>query len=127
MFKHRSKKKCGDCVRRKQAVAVLVYKKLRALQLPSELLRNQSRQLYRSTVAATEMSSAMVATPLKAENFHDLIKVEDQLRVDDDTLKPMLPGRRSNRNRVIYKTSSTVGRHPNRKYSDDICRQGAPL
>ena len=66
------------------------------------------------------MSSAMVDTPLKPKNVHDLIKVEDQLRVDDDTLKPMLPGRRSNRNRVIYKTSSTVGRHPNRKYSDDL-------
>jgi len=45
------------------------------------------------------MSSGMVEKP---ENVHKLLRVEDQLRVDDDMLKPMLPGRRSNRNRVIY-------------------------
>jgi len=64
------------------------------------------------------MSSGMVETPLKPENVHELLRVEDQLRVDDDMLKPMLPGRRSNRNRVIYNASSAPGRQPNRKYSD---------
>jgi len=33
-------------------------------------------------------------------------QVEDQLRVDDDVLTIGLPGRQSNRNRVIYNSAS---------------------
>ena len=73
------------------------------------------------------MSSGMVETPLKLENVHELLRVEDQLRVDDDMLKPMLPGRRSNRNRVIYNTSSVPGKQPNRKYSDDLPPRSATI
>jgi len=66
------------------------------------------------------MTSGMVEVPLKPGNVHELLRVEDQLRVDDDLLKPKLPGRRSNRNRVIYHSLSVPGRQPNRKYSDDL-------
>ena len=73
------------------------------------------------------MSSGMVETPLKLENVHELLRVEDQLRVDDDMLKPKLPGRKSNRNRVIYNTSSVTGKQPNKKYSDDLPPRSATI
>lgn len=47
----------------------------------------------------------------------DLLLVEDQLRVDDNSLTAQLPERRSNRNRVIYNPSSKAslpGRLSNR-------------
>jgi len=69
------------------------------------------------------MTSGMVEVPLKPGDVHELLRVEDQLRVDDDLLKPMLPGRRSNRNRVIYNASSVPGRQLNRKYSDDLAQR----
>lgn len=48
----------------------------------------------------------MVESPSKPESVHDLTRVEDQLIVDDDALTAKLPGRKSNRNRVIHDTST---------------------
>ena len=45
-------------------------------------------------------------SPLKPESVHDLIRVEDQIRVDDDVLTAKLPGRQSNRNKAIYNPTS---------------------
>jgi len=67
-----------------------------------------------------KMSSGTVESPLKSD-VHELLRVEDQLRVDDDMLKPKLPGRRSNRNRVIH---NTPGRHSRSKYDDDLHNRG---
>ena len=51
-------------------------------------------------------NKGMMESPLKPESVHDLLRVEDQLRVDDDVLTAQLPGRKSNRNRVIYNPTS---------------------
>ena len=48
----------------------------------------------------------MVESSFKSENVHDLTRVEDQVRVDDDTLTAKLPGRKSSRNRGIYDAST---------------------
>ena len=50
----------------------------------------------------------MQEVPLKPESVHDLLRVEDQLRVDDEMLTAKLPGRQSNRNRVIYNPTSNA-------------------
>jgi len=63
------------------------------------------------------MSSGIMESPLKSSDVHELpLRVEDQLRVDDNVLKPKLPGRRSNRNRVIH---NSPGGH-SRKYDDHL-------
>ena len=42
-----------------------------------------------------------------SEGIRELtVQIEDQLRVDDDALTAKLPGRKSNRNRVIRDTST---------------------
>ena len=51
-------------------------------------------------------NKGMMESPLKPENVHDLLRVEDQLRVDDDMLTAKLPGRQSSRNRAIYNPTS---------------------
>lgn len=51
-------------------------------------------------------NKGMMESPLKPENVHDLLRVEDQLRVDDDVLTAQLPGRQSSRNRAIYNPTS---------------------
>ena len=44
---------------------------------------------------------------LKCNDMQDSLQIRDQiLRVDDDKLTARLPGRRSNRNRVIYNPTS---------------------
>ena len=45
----------------------------------------------------------MVESPSKP---HDLTRVEDQVRVDDDALTAKLPGRNSNRNGGTYDVST---------------------
>ena len=58
----------------------------------------------------------MVESPSKPENVHDLTRVEDQVRVDDDALTAKLPGRNSSRNRGIY-DASTKASLPERQSS----------
>lgn len=48
----------------------------------------------------------MTKSPLKPENVLDLLRVEDQIRVDDDSLTAEIPGRRSNRNGTMYNPTS---------------------
>jgi len=73
-------------------------------------------------------NKGMVESPLKPENVLDLMRVEDQLRVDDDMLTAKLPGRQSSRNRAIYNPASKAslpGRFSNRNRTvfkkDSIC------
>ena len=49
----------------------------------------------------TAMTKSPLNEPLK-QNMLDLLKVEDQIRVDDDMLTAELPDRRSNRNSTVY-------------------------
>ena len=51
-------------------------------------------------------SNKEMAKSLKTENVHDLLRVEDQLRVDDDMLTAKLPGRLSNRGKAVYNPTS---------------------
>ena len=53
-------------------------------------------------------NKGMLEPPLKSESVHDLLRVEDQLRVDDEMLTAKLPGRQSSRNRVIYNPTSNA-------------------
>ena len=46
-------------------------------------------------------NKAMTKSPLK-----NMLKVEDQIRVDDDMLTAELPDRRSNRNSTVYNPTS---------------------
>lgn len=48
----------------------------------------------------------MTKSLLKPENALDLLRVEDQIRVDDDSLTAEIPGRRSNRNGTMYNPTS---------------------
>ena len=51
-------------------------------------------------------NKGMVESPLQPENVLDLLRVEDQIRVDDDMLTAKLPGRQSSRNRAVYNPTS---------------------
>ena len=51
-------------------------------------------------------NKGMVESPLKPENVHDLLRVEDQLRVDDKMLTAELPGRLAKRGRAVYNPTS---------------------
>ena len=48
----------------------------------------------------------MVEFASKPESVHDLIRVEDQERIDDDAVTVKLPARKSSRNRAIYDAST---------------------
>ena len=56
----------------------------------------------------------MVESPSKPENVHNLTRVEDQVRIDDDALTAKLPGRKSSRNRAIYKKADSYHNFPAR-------------
>ena len=49
---------------------------------------------------------AMTESHLRTENVQELLKIEDQIRVDDDMLAAELPDRRSSRNRAVYNPTS---------------------
>ena len=66
--------------------------------------------------------SAAATSQQPPSNVHDS-NPDDQERVDDEELKPILPGRRSKRNRVIYKSATSensalqVDKPPTRSFS----------
>jgi len=68
------------------------------------------------------MCENTAATSVQPSSYdHHSNRPEDQERVDDEELKPILPGRRSKRNRVIYKSAShsalQVDQPPTRSYT----------
>ena len=71
-------------------------------------IANLEKSLEISSVKKSTMSNNTAMTksplnePLKLKNMVDLLKVEDQIRVDDDMLTAELPDRRSNRNSTVY-------------------------
>jgi len=56
---------------------------------------------------STEMCESATTTSVGPASYVEHSnRPEDQVRVDDEELKPVLPGRRSKRNRVIYKSAT---------------------
>lgn len=51
-------------------------------------------------------NKGMVESPLQPENVLDLLRVEDQIRVEDDVLTAKLPDRQSSRSRAVYNPTS---------------------
>lgn len=51
-------------------------------------------------------NKGIMESPVEPENVLDLLRVEDQIRVDDDMLTAKLPGRQSSRNRAVYDPTS---------------------